>query len=144
MANTDKPKGREELAKMMSPNNPVECILEPSPAAIVEGGVVVLRATVMNIPAGVTNFRYDWSAKAGHMTVPDSTKPNEAHWDTTGLRPSSYEATVEIYQTSPSPTAGESGLLASGTTSVTVIPRQVQASVTLQRSAAASTKDQAL
>ena len=127
MANTEKPKGPEELAKPTS--LAAQPTLDPFPETIAEGGIVVLRATPL-----VSADDYTFSVDAGVVTHPVATRPaNEAHWDTKGLRSSSYEARVEI--------KGTPGV---GKTSITVLPRQVDASVALRRTAAGETSDQAL
>lgn len=125
MANTEKPKQKEELARAIVPAS--QPTLDAFPETIAEGGVVVLRATP---ETGQTSYEFD--VDAGVVTVPNSARPFEAHWNTKGLRSSSYEARVTILP------AGDAK------TRITVLPRQVDASVTLQRTAAEPTDDQAL
>ncbi len=143
MANSKKPDEKNQLARGISApaeiggNTGVVTSFTPSPETISEGGIVVLEVTVA--PEDDT-LVYAFNPDGGVVTEFKKTAGGVvAHWDTTGLRSSSYKAKVEVFHlTAGSPKAGE------GETRITVLPRQVDASVTLQRSAAEPTNDQAL
>lgn len=138
MANTKKPEEKEALATTRSLDDQIGYSLEARPETIAEGGVVVLMVT----PAPAQAQKYEFKVGAGTVRVPDGELPYQAYWDTDGLRPSSYEAKVTITMSSSSSQYTCEAKTAK--TRITVVPRQVQASVTLQRSGAVSTKDQAL
>lgn len=135
MANTKKPEEKEALATTRSLDDQIGCSLEARPETIAEGGVVVLMACPM------AAYQYHFEVEAGTVRVPDGQLCHQAYWDTEGLPPSSYEAKVTITLSSSSPSTRATRV---AKTRITVVPRQVQASVTLQRSGAVSTKDQAL
>ncbi|MGH8614458.1 MAG: hypothetical protein ACREYF_21165 [Gammaproteobacteria bacterium] len=72
MANTEKPKGPEELAKAtLAASQPT---LDPFPDTIAEGGIVVLRAS-----PETGQISYQFSVDAGVVTVPNTARPFEAH-----------------------------------------------------------------
>lgn len=144
MANTEKSDEKDKLARGISApaergGNPgVIASFTPSPETISEGGIVVLEVTV----DPEATYDYTFEPDGGVVTEILQKKTDTgtvAHWDTKGLRSSSYKVKVKAFHhTAGNLEAGE------GETRITVLPREVQASVTLQRSAAGPTDDQAL
>jgi hypothetical protein len=142
MANPKKSDEKKQLARGISApaeiGGNVVTSFTPSPETISEGGIVVLEVTVDPEATYVYTFEPD----GGVVTEKEKTSRGAvAHWDTKGLRSSSYKVKVEVFQlTAGSLKVGE------GETRINVLTRQVDvdASVTLQRTAAGPTNDQAL
>jgi hypothetical protein len=137
MANTKNSDEENQLARgILADTSKPQCTLLPLPETIAEGGVVVLQATI-NPPSSPIGFA--WHVDAGVLECGSNeceTTSDKLRWYTKGLRSGSYEARVTVKFDSP--------VTLEDSTRITVLPRQVEASVTLQRSAAAPTNDQAL
>jgi hypothetical protein len=142
MANSEQPKQQEKLAKAIRrADNEPTCTLSPLPQTISEGGVVVLEATVINLPDDVTPpnqtnpLTFKWSVQAGvlpcgsnecetdptpeDVNIGAGTAQAVIQWDTKGLRASSYEATVTVVSNS------QPDGICDDSTRITVLPRQV-------------------
>lgn len=146
----------EPLAASTIPK--VTCEARP-PATVSEGFVVALYARpTLGDPA---DYRYEWTINDGNaansLSV-DRDKPWIAHWDTTGVRPGNFEATVYMYAKPITPSAaGETQFDQRGlpgtpldqcVINIAVTARPFQSgdrvSVSLQRAQAGVTSDLAL
>lgn len=140
----------------------MEITLVPFPNTLTEdGGKVELTLTVKNVPTSVTSVRSGWVVEAGAVFVPGETAPTivfplpiddspatvTLDWIINTVPARNYVATVTVEFTHQITTGGVANKTVDTVdTSVTIVPRQVQvqASVTLQRSASGPTDDQAL
>lgn len=124
----------DRLAEGVPANDDLQATLEALPPEITEGGRVTLRAG----PEG--DFQYQFDTQEGNDPVPDPDQPHVAHWDTTGLAPGSYVASVTV-------TRLYGGNQATSTADVTVRLRPTAAGetvpVSLQRTGLPHTGDQA-
>lgn len=154
MANPKKSGEEDQLARSISASavggHPVIITLLPFPRTLTEdGGTVRLTVTVQGeFPLG-TSLKGDWSPETG--TVDPITSPitadatgkftGTADWNIDAVPPGGrYNVRVTVWQV----TNELKTTIGGDHISITIVPRRIQASVTLQRSAAGATDDQAL
>lgn len=168
MANPKKPDEKDRLATARSVNDQepppkntllspakakatAKIILVPLPKTLTEdGGTIKLTVTVTDVQGSSGGLKGIWSADTG--TVPtdrtlipeDPSSPGTFRgtedWTIDTVPAGNFNATVTVVAVgTSSQQVGEPT-----TASITIVPRRVQASVTLQRSAAGPTSDQAL
>lgn len=158
MANPKKPDEKARLASGISAAAPPpgpEVTLVPDRKTLTEDdGTVKLRAAVTRVPAedsqnvSIAKVDFEWRVDDGTVTTLQTSGVDvsvdrkaiaENSWSTKNLPAGSYDATVTVVSQT---TARDS--IGGQTASISIVARRVQASVTLQRSAAEPTDDQAL
>jgi hypothetical protein len=158
MANTKKPDEKNQLARGISavalPPGPAVTLVPDRKTLTEDDGTVKLRATVTRVPAQdsqnvpIAKVDFEWRVDDGTVTTlqtlgvdasgVDRKAIAENSWSTRNLPAGSYDATVTVVsQTTERDSIGVQ------TASISIVARRVQASVTLQRSAAGPTNDQA-
>ena len=126
----------ERLAEGRSADDQSNATLHAFPPEITEGGRVTLRAGPEDERY---DYDYDFDVEAG-VVVQDEDEPHVAFWDTTGLGPGSYRASVTVrrmYREEESTSTADVTVLLRPTAAGETVP------VALQRTGLLRTEDQA-